>query len=85
MVLHYPRNKKLVTSIITLHRFYMANKKYILTPLVLFILPFLIYAQTNPQSDNLTSRLNAYVKNMALEKTYLQTDRERYATGDTIW
>lgn len=44
-----------------------------------------ILAQKNTQIDTLTRKLDAYVNNLTPEKVYIQTDKDFYTVGDTIW
>src|SRR5690606_37001107 len=51
----------------------------------LFFLSFQIWTQDNPQSVDLTTRLETYLNNRTPEKTYLHTDKDLYTHGDTLW
>lgn len=61
----------------------MRKKLAIAFPFIL--LPLQILAQETLQYDNLTTKLEAYVNNLAPEKTYLHMDKDLYIHGDTIW
>ena len=64
---------------------YKKIETYLLTALPLFFLSSQILAQKNIQIDTLTQKLDAYVNNLAPEKVYIQTDKDFYTVGDTIW
>src|SRR3546814_244938 len=64
---------------------YIKRGKCWVTVLSLTFLSFQILAQKNPQLNNVTQKLDAYENNSAPEKVYLQTDKELYTVGDTIW
>ena len=64
---------------------YEKTRKYLLAALPLIFLSSQILAQKNPRSNSITTRLEAYANNSAPEKVYLQTDRDFYTKGDTIW
>ena len=56
-----------------------------MTVLSLIFLSSPILAQKNPRLNKVTPKLDAYVNTSAPEKVYLQTDRDLYTMGDTIW
>ncbi|MCK0147618.1 TonB-dependent receptor plug domain-containing protein [Arenibacter sp. F26102] len=60
-------------------------KIFLLTVLPLFFLSTQILAQKNTQINILTQKLDVYVNNLAPEKVYIQTDKDFYIVGDTIW
>ena len=60
-------------------------KIYLLTTLPLFFWSSQILAQKNTRINSLAQKLGAYVNNLAPEKVYIQTDKDFYIVGDTIW
>lgn len=50
---------------------------------VVFLLSF--RPSDDPFVDRLVARLTAYIQQFPTEKVYLQTDRDRYLPGETIW
>src|SRR5690554_767515 len=63
----------------------VSMKKKFAIALPLIFLSLQIWAQENPQSDNITTKLEAYVSRSAPEKTFLHTDKDLYTHGETIW
>lgn len=63
----------------------VSMKKKLAIALPLVFLSFQIWAQENPQSDHITTKLAAYISRSAPEKIYLHTDKDLYAHDETIW
>src|SRR5690606_9542732 len=63
----------------------VSMKKKFAIALPLIFLSLQIWAQENPQSDNITTKLEAYVSRSAPEKTFLHTNKDLYTHGETIW
>ena len=52
---------------------------------ILFFFVFEISAQQNNSLQNLVGKLATYSKTTFPEKVYVQTDKDVYSNGETIW